>query len=203
MTAPLIGLVGAKRSGKDTFAGLLAEEHGFRRLAFADRLKAVAYASDPLIPDPATGLLASLGQIVRLSSWETAKETPEVRRFLQNLGVAVRKHLGESAWIDPVIAEALTLRLDGYGSLGEYAPGTPVVITDVRFPNEVDAIRNSGGVIVKVVRPGIVPDDAHVSEALAWDESLIPWRTVVNNGTIEAMRSTAHAFGAAALRGAW
>jgi hypothetical protein len=41
---PLVGLVGYARSGKDTFAAAL----GYRRLAFADPLKELALAVNPL-----------------------------------------------------------------------------------------------------------------------------------------------------------
>ena len=36
MPAPLIGLTGYARSGKDTFAARLVERHGFTRASFAD-----------------------------------------------------------------------------------------------------------------------------------------------------------------------
>lgn len=195
MTAPLIGLVGAKRAGKDAFAEALVRSHGYRRLAFADRLKAVALAADPYVVRD--GETMRLRVAVSVFGWEGAKEIPDVRRFLQRLGVGVRDHVGSSAWVEPVLWDAHVSRLGGYGSLGEWVPGTPVVVTDVRFPNEVDAIRNAGGVIVKIVRPGLTADDAHVSESLAWSPSLIPWATVSNEGTLEDLARQARgvAFG--------
>lgn len=42
----------------------------------------------------------------------------------------------------------------------------PVVQESVRFANEASAIRDRGGVIFEVRRPGIGPVNAHVSEAL-------------------------------------
>ena len=49
MATAILGLVGRKQSGKDTFAQRLVEEHGYTRLAFADPLKAVALAANPIV----------------------------------------------------------------------------------------------------------------------------------------------------------
>ena len=38
----IIGLIGKKRAGKDTFADYLVEKYGFIKLAFADPIKEVA-----------------------------------------------------------------------------------------------------------------------------------------------------------------
>ena len=39
-----------------------------------------------------------------------------------------------------------------------------IVYTDVRYPNEADFIRSKGGLIIKVVRPGVQPANNHVTE---------------------------------------
>lgn len=67
--------------------------------------------------------------------------------------MAVREHVGEASWVDPVRRGAEAI--DG-----------PVVITDVRFPNEADLIEGMGGQLLRVVRPGQVADDTHVSEVI-------------------------------------
>jgi hypothetical protein len=41
-----------------------------------------------------------------------------------------------------------------------------VVISDVRFANEVEAVRNAGGKVVRIIRPNTEPVDNHVSESL-------------------------------------
>lgn len=185
MSAPLIGLVGAKRAGKDTFAARLVDSHGWVRFAFADTLKDVALAIDPVLIG--NGLeddwpTYRLSNAVTDLGWEEAKEDPEVRRLLQAIGVAVRDNLGTTSWIDPVLREADSARL---------VADLPVVITDVRFPNEVEAVERAGGKIVKIERPGQTPDDPHPSEALAWDRSLIPWATISNYAGIETLQEQA------------
>ena len=75
------------------------------------------------------------------------------------LGMAGRNIYGNT-WID------LTLRDDC----------EVLVIPDVRFQNEVDAIKALGGKVVKVVRPGITPRDTVADKALAdfvdWDDTV-------------------------------
>jgi hypothetical protein len=45
-----------------------------------------------------------------------------------------------------------------------------IVIPDVRFPNEVQAIRDAGGWLAKIVRPGYGPRDTVADKALVgWD----------------------------------
>jgi hypothetical protein len=171
--------MGQKRSGKDSLASFLVSRHGFRRLAFADRLKAIALHTDPLVDADAS--LGRLSDLIYRLSWEGAKEHPEVRGYLQSLGVAVREHLGEDTWIRPVIEEASRLQ--------------NAVVTDVRFPNEAEAIRAAGGFIVRVNRL-LVPDtDRHVSEH-AW-RSVAPDAVVSNDedlGALAAKASLLHAF---------
>lgn len=186
----LIGLSGKKRAGKDTIADRLVTRHGFQRVAFADSLRDAALSLDPLILTGAeVGLMPlRLTQVVGNLGWERAKSVPEVRRTLQRLGVAIRE-LDTGFWVH---AAARTIE----AALGE---GRPVVVTDVRFPNEAEYIRHKGGVLVRVERPGLHPVDTHESET-ALDE----WEfdcVVANDGTLDELRERAsHLLGAARRR---
>ena len=62
-----------------------------------------------------------------------------------------------------------------------------VLIPDVRYPNEFKAIRDRGGVVVKVLRPG-TPESSDVADSAlagmktgAWD------RVILNDGDIDAL----------------
>jgi hypothetical protein len=169
VSATLIGLTGKKRAGKDTVAARLVERHGFARVAFADPLKEAALGLDPLVKIEwdEHGPLASgedgyyfaplqtyrLSFVIAAVGWERAKEVREVRRTLQRYGVAIRD-LQPEFWVAQGLAKAEAL-LD---------QGTSVVITDVRFPNELDAIAAHGGFHVHVDRPGVDTSDPHPSE---------------------------------------
>ena len=51
-----------------------------------------------------------------------------------------------------------------YKQLIENNPSAKVVVTDVRFLNEAEAIRELGGTIIKVTRTGTKSTDMHESE---------------------------------------
>jgi hypothetical protein len=129
-------------------------EDGWQRVAFADALRGLAVDVDPLIDcRPLVGQLTESGNYIRPAerlSWlwehlgyQGSKEIPEVRVLLQRLGDRARHHLGEDVWVDAA------LRCVG--------PGRPVVITDCRYRNEADAVRERGGLVVRVERPGVGP----------------------------------------------
>ena len=144
----IIGLAGHLQAGKDTVGYMLATTVGYQRLAFADALKALG----------------------RQIGWDGTK-SPDGRRMLQVLGVAVREVLGEDAWIRVVRQKMVAA--DGDARF---------VITDVRFQNEAQMIWDYGGEIWVVRRPGF-DGDGHISEQFANDV----WADVVieNNGTLE------------------
>jgi hypothetical protein len=168
MSLPLvIGIAGAKRSGKSTVARFFQSHHFYQPKSFADPLKAMALAIDPIVHVDRDGVLR-LSEVVEVEGWESAKEsTPEVRRFLQRLGTeGVRGTFGGTAWVD------LLFPVD-----------RRTVIADVRFPEEVQAVMANRGVVIRVVRPG-AEGDGHASER-ALDDYDLP--VVVNDGAIEEL----------------
>lgn len=191
MASVVIGVVGKKRAGKDTFAARLVER-GFTRVAFADPLKETMADLDPwvrieadeagLLYGPGTVLAHNGPEFVRLTAilkavgWDVAKQFREVRRLLQAHGVAIREHVDPDVWI--YVAKD---RIDAI-------PG-PVVITDVRFRNEADAVEEWGGNTVRVLRPGLESTDAHVSETELDD--YVSHFDIVNDGTVSDLRAKA------------
>jgi len=95
------------------------------------------------------------------------------RRLLQDLGLAAREYIDADIWLDAGLKAI------------DNAPG-PVVVTDCRFNNEIDAIRARGGVIWRVDRPGVGPANGHVSEH-EWT-AIEPDVVIVNDGTIRDLR---------------
>ncbi|MFG3710115.1 hypothetical protein [Micromonospora sp. NPDC047730] len=182
---PLVGIIGRKRAGKDTFAGRLVEAYGYRRFAFADALKEAALELDPIVT-PLDTVQSShrLSEVVELIGWEGAKEYAEVRRTLQRYGAAIRR-IDPDFWLRRVLAQA-------------EANPAPVVITDVRYPNEAKAIRDRGGYLVRVFRPGQDDSDMHESETAL--DGYPADRLVLNNGTVDELLAKADAV-ASRLRG--
>jgi hypothetical protein len=147
----IIGVTGYAQHGKDSLGQYLVDHYGYTRLAFADSLKQMALVLNPLImgysyqdhmmfqSEDEEQSFCRLAGLVDQCGWETAKTVPEVRRFLQVLGTeAVRDILGQDSWVD-----ALWLKV---------IPGGKYVITDARFPNEVESIRAMYGQVVRVSR---------------------------------------------------
>ena len=154
-TRTLLGLSGYARSGKDTVADILFD-HGFKRLAFADTLREAIYRLNPTVflqNDDWAGFVP-LQEVVDTFGWEQAKKvTPEVRDLLQRLGTEVgRDMFGTNFWVDQTFRKL------------ESDPGQRFVLTDVRFPNEADAVRDAGGFVLRVRREGFGPVNGHSSE---------------------------------------
>lgn len=141
----IIGLSGYAQSGKDTAAAQLAPK--FTRLAFADKLKELAYEINPEFD----GGCYTLQYVVDAYGWEEAKKDRNVREYLQTVGVVHRKVLGPDVWVDAAFQGVDTL-CDDY------------VFTDVRFPNEFDAIRACEGFVFRIMRPDVGPVNGHESE---------------------------------------
>jgi hypothetical protein len=59
-------------------------------------------------------------------------------------------------------------------------------VTDIRFANEAAMIRDLGGVLVRVERPGVGPVNEHVSEVMPFEAD----HTLLNDGSIEQLHDT-------------
>lgn len=107
--------------------------------------------------------------------WEVVKDTfPEVRRILQRLGdEAGRQVHGEETWILNLLRRVAA----------ENEAGRPVVVPDVRYPNEAEWLANAGFLVVRVDRPGFstpVPGE-HASEQV---ERIGVGTVLRNNSTV-------------------
>lgn len=163
----IIGLSGYAQSGKDTLGSALVDNYGFTRYAFADALKEMVYRLNPVVDQ----MENRVQDFVDTEGWEKAKKNPEVRRLLQVMGTeAGRQVLGDNIWVDTVLNRV---------------GGRDVVITDCRFPNEAQAVKDRGGFVVRVRRAGVEAVNAHPSETSLddWSFDMI----VDNSGPIETI----------------
>lgn len=165
----IIGLSGVARSGKDTVADHLVENYGFKKVSFADPIREALYRLNPEID--VDGYDMRLKAAIDLMGWEQLKElSTGLRGLMQRMGTEVgREMFGENIWVDT--------------ALKGIAPEDKVVITDVRFPNEADAIQATGGKLWRVERPGVGPANDHPSES-ALDTYEFPTK-LANEGTLE------------------
>lgn len=153
-----IAFIGKARSGKDTAALRLIRDWAFTRVAFADPLKSMALSVDPLIcaADDRVDWVdedVRLSEYVKVYGWEAAKDNyPEVRRTLQCLGASVRE-LDEDFWLNIALRS-----IDAADTWN-----MPVVVTDCRYPNEAEALRKRGFLMVELRRSG-ADGNGHPSE---------------------------------------
>lgn len=92
-----------------------------------------------------------------------------VREFLQKLGTdGLRDGLHQNVWVNALMSD--------YNKFSKW------VITDTRFPNEAEAVKNKGGILVRVNRNGTEPANSHPSEIALdkWEFDHI----IENNGSI-------------------
>ena len=84
-----------------------------------------------------------------------------VRDFLQRLGTdAIRNGLHTNAWVNALMSDYKAIDYND-----DEQPEHPNwIITDTRFPNEAQAIKDAGGLVIRVDRPGVKPINDHPSE---------------------------------------
>ncbi|EHM24226.1 putative GP52-bacterophage PHIC31 [Streptomyces sp. W007] len=147
-----IGIIGRARVGKDTAGQWLVDNRGYRRIGFADPLKEAALKLDPILSEYedftdggyGVDVTLRLADVVRDEGWEDAKDHPEVRRILQELGAAVRA-IDEDFWLRAAMARVQEAN----------ESGVPAVITDVRYPNEAASLKRAGFHLVYIERPDV------------------------------------------------
>lgn len=167
----IIGVIGPIGAGKDTIAEYFIKTHEFTKISFAARVKdvaAVAFGWDRALLEGDTPISRAWRE-VEDPFW---KITP--RAALQKIGTEMfRGHIRDDFWIRIVEQTIEKLRKEG-------AKG--VVITDCRFENEIQLIKQMGGKILRVQRddPPSWADDAlqgnpfstnynvHITEWNAW-----------------------------------
>lgn len=159
----LIGLYSpAAQSGKSTVAGILRANHGFETKSFATALKRMV-----------ADLLYSTGfspeDVGRIMDVDKEAPIPELgdrsfRQLAQTLGTEWGRYLvDKDIWVKVLMN----------------APERPnlLVIDDVRFENEYEAIKADGGQVWRITRPGVEIATAHISEGaldgFEFDEEII------------------------------
>jgi len=166
----IIGLSGYARSGKDEVAKILVEDYGYKRIAFADNIRKLLLEVNPQVNGD------RLQHLVNTYGWDVAKSQPEVRHLLQSIGLGARNIFGDSFWIGQVF-----YAMDDTANY---------VITDVRFLNEAQTIKNYEGQMWRIKRPGVEPVNNHVSENEL--DGYPVDKILKNEGTLEDLRAMVH-----------
>lgn len=168
----VIGLSGFAQAGKSSVASLFAAKFDFEQRGFADVLKSMLYALNPILPTSdaraggfINGSTVRVQDYVDMYGYEESKKLSEVRQLLQRLGTNCgRKFMGADIWVETLFNTPHAARL---------------IIPDCRFPNEYAAIKNAGGVVIRVDRPGCGAVNNHISETALTEYDGI----ITNTGT--------------------
>lgn len=143
----LVGIHGAARSGKGETAKYLKKFHAFKEDSFADPIR--RFFID----------LLALKGMDELDEIKSAEEPLDIlggktlRYAMQTMGTDwARNTLSDSLWIDTC--------------LGRVKKYERAVISDVRFDNEAQAVKDAGGFIIMTRRPNVeIKGSSHPSEA--------------------------------------
>jgi len=193
----IIGLSGYAKSGKDEVAKIIQElETGWQVKKFSGALKKVASLLTGIPQDKFED--QEFKQSYLGSEWSLPVETPldvvfgdvqfmqmmSVREFLQKLGTdAIRNGLHPNAWVNAAMV--------GYYPIHHAPNGIEYpnwIFTDCRFPNEAQAIKDRGGVIIRIDRPGVGPVNDHPSET-ALDDWDFDYK-ILNASDLESLKQT-------------
>ena len=149
-----IGVVGYKQSGKDTIAEYLVRKYKFTKYAFADPIKRTCQEMFGFTDEQCWGKLKEVTD----KYWGV-----KPRKVLQIFGVEITQYY-------------LQREIPELNKIGKYFwfhrflmwynknKDKNIVISDVRFPHEVAALRKLEFKIIKVNRKNIVCNDKHISE---------------------------------------
>lgn len=144
MTRKIISISGFKGSGKDTFARLLYEQAPFEVTSFAQPLKHSMCEIFGWDPEQLEGLTPES------RAWREQPEpywshvfgkTVTPRNLMTMMGTdCLRRHLHSDIWVHSCQKRILDSQSN-------------VIITDARFINELQMVRDLGGITVRVHRP--------------------------------------------------
>lgn len=208
----LIGVSGKMGSGKDTVGKIIQEIDGTWEIKkYAYKLKQIASLltgipiekfEDQSFKETELGEEWGTWIPYFIGSRSSILRKMTVRKFLQLLGTdAIRNGLHTNTWENALFAD---YKLQHFGieyGTTESGERIPVkgfetypkwVITDCRFPNEAEAVKKRGGVLVRIERETSTKNNDHPSET-----ALDLWKfdqVIKNNGTLDQLKQEVETF---------
>jgi hypothetical protein len=139
----LIGLTGKRLSGKDTCGDYICENFNYKRYAFADPLKKAVQN----MFDFSDEQLYSEKKEEKDIYWDI-----EPRRVLQIFGTDIVRNLFPKYLLPKLGNNFWIKRFEIWYEKNKNPTG--IIVTDLRFQNEIDIIKKLGGIVIKIKREG-------------------------------------------------
>ena len=173
----ILGICGFQGAGKDTFANHLVSNHNFIKFSFAGATKDmlnILFGWNRALLEGDSMESRQFRETVDIW-WSEKLGIPNLtpRKILQLIGTDLfRKHFNQDIWVRVVEKKILTQLKSNSNS--------NIVISDCRFPNEIQMLRNLGTRIISIQRNLPPWFDKYKSgldceEALKLHESDISW----------------------------
>jgi len=181
----IIGVTGHKYNGKDTVADYYVKHYGYVKLSFANPLKKVAKI---LFNFNDRQLYGDLKEEVD-ARWDI---TP--RQAMQFIGTEMVRdnigkllpHIGNDFWAYSTIQHIKEELLIN--------PHSKFIISDVRFPNEVEMLRSVvidskkiPSRIIRVKRPSVPMNESSLHESEIHINNLLVDEEIINDGDLEML----------------
>ncbi len=185
----IIAICGLQGAGKDTFGSILIKNHNFVKLSFAGVLKdivSILFDWDRDLLEGSTPESREWREEID-EWWSERLNIPNFtpRYALQYFGTELfRNHFHDEIWV-----AAIERKLFKYPN---------IVITDCRFPNEINVLKKYNAKFVRITREYVPewyteyennliekPEGIHPSEYL-WIKNNFDYK-YINNGTIDQM----------------
>lgn len=168
----IIGITGHKFSGKSTMAEMLSQELGYEIRSFATKLKEMTSLLSGCDVSKLEDYDFKEHEVVPEFLWPyCTNDKHNYRSLLQGLGDHMREKNSD------IFVESVFRGGD-----------KDMIISDCRFVNEAQAIKNRGGVIIRIVRNGCEEAEAHRSEMEV--DMIAPDYIIYNNKDKDVLRDS-------------
>lgn len=155
----IFGLSAPANSGKDVVANYIVDKYGFTKIAFADKIKRILQDLYQLSDEQLWG------ESKNRSIFDTRYKTPDGSYLTARLGSQAfgdcGRSLYEKTWVKATIDDVIKLH-DHYFWDYKYSKGVykniwspnkkNIIITDCRYINEMNAIKDIGGKVLRIKR---------------------------------------------------
>lgn len=174
----ILGLHGYQGVGKDTVFNIISSHYPDAvRLAFADKIKeSLAALFGVSIRE--IDILKEEHGIFKVES-ESFEHSYTWRGFAQRYGTEAHRDIfGKDFWVDLILPQANREGIKSH-------EGKLWVITDIRFINEAERVKNLNGKIINIKRPNKNIKENHISEERL-DKKFIDYE-IINDSSIEVL----------------